>query len=82
MAAADTVTLKIPRALYQRLHAIIQGTGFRSVTEFAVYVLRDLASSEASAIPRKPAGRQRPAQLTAREVELVRERLRRLGYLD
>ena len=43
-APAD-VTLKIPRPLYEQLGQVIDGTGFRSVTEFAVYVLRDLVAS-------------------------------------
>ena len=34
------VTLKIPRPLYERLAHVIEGTGFRSVTEFCVFVLR------------------------------------------
>ena len=38
----DDVTLKIPRPLYERLRQVIEGTGFHSVTEFCVYVLRDL----------------------------------------
>ena len=42
----DTVTLKIPRPLYDRLQKVIEGTGFRSVTEFVLYVLRDLAGDE------------------------------------
>ena len=42
MAGGD-VTLKIPRPLYERLAKVIEGTGFRSVTEFAVYVLRRLS---------------------------------------
>jgi len=48
MRPSDQVTLKIPRALYNRLRGVIKGTGFRSVTEFAVYVLRDLASAHAT----------------------------------
>jgi len=40
------VTLKIPRPLYDRLQKVIEGTGFRSVTEFVLYVLRDLAGDE------------------------------------
>jgi Arc/MetJ-type ribon-helix-helix transcriptional regulator len=47
MAKVDTVTLKIPRPLYDRLQQVIEGTGFRSVTEFVLYVLRDLAGDEA-----------------------------------
>ena len=41
------VTLKIPRPLYERLKQVIEGSGFHSVTEFAVYVLRDLVSHHA-----------------------------------
>ena len=70
--AAD-VTLKIPRPLYEHLSRIIEGTGFRSVTEFAVYVLRDLASA------RDVSGE---APMSAHEVEAVRRRLRSLGYLE
>jgi hypothetical protein len=43
----DTVTLKIPRPLFDRLQKVIEGTGFRSVTEFVLYVLRDLVGDEA-----------------------------------
>ncbi len=46
MATVDTVTLKIPRPLYERLQEVTEGTGFRSVTEFVLYVLRDLAGAE------------------------------------
>jgi len=68
------VTLKIPRELYERLQQVIQGTGFGSVTEFVVYVLRDLAAVE------KPA--ETAEGLSHREVDLIRQRLRNLGYLD
>lgn len=47
MTKVETVTLKIPRPLYERLQVVIEGTGFRSVTEFVLYVLRDLAGDEA-----------------------------------
>ena len=65
------VTLKIPRPLYERLGQVIEGTGYRSVSEFVVHVLRDLVAE------RTPA----PRSLTVRKTEIVRERLRRLGYL-
>ena len=66
------VTLKIPRELYQRLGQMIEGTGFSSVTEFIVFVMRTLASS----------GEIRGEdKLTAEEVRTIRERLRKLGYL-
>jgi hypothetical protein len=66
------VTLKIPRPLYERLSQVIEGTGFHSVTEFCVFVLRDLVSE-----PSVP-----PDRLSRDEVELVRNRLRSLGYLE
>lgn len=69
------VTLKIPAELYERLAALIENTGFRSVTEFAIYVLRDVASG----------GKLEPSEapgLSHREVELVRQRLRALGYIE
>ena len=74
-----TVTLKIPRPLYERLQQLIDGTGFRSVTEFATYVLRDLAAHplERKGLARPEAGRP----LTKRELAAVRRRLRELGYL-
>ncbi len=68
------VTLKIPRELYENLSKLIEGTGFRSVTEFATYVLRDVAAG--GKLDRKPPG------LTEQEVEAIRQRLRALGYIQ
>jgi len=68
---AERVTLKIPRPLYEQLQQVIEGTGFSSVNEFVVYVLRDLVAAKG----------ERPAGLTPEEIELVRTRLRNLGYL-
>ncbi len=67
------VTIKIPRELYRRLSQMIAGTGFSSVNEFIVFVMRTLASSG------EIKGEDR---LTAEEVRSIRERLRRLGYLN
>lgn len=68
----DKVTIKIPRELYRRLRQMIAGTGFSSVNEFIVFVMRTLASSG------EIKGEDR---LTAEEVRSIRERLQRLGYL-
>lgn len=68
------VTLKIPGELYDTLAALIENTGFRSVTEFATYVLRDVAAG--GKLDRKPPG------LTEREVDAIRQRLRALGYIE
>jgi hypothetical protein len=73
---APDVTLKIPRPLYEQLGQVIEGTGFRSVTEFAVYVLRDLVASHGS----DSAGAA-VDQLSREELSAVRRRLEALGYL-
>ena len=78
------VTLKIPRPLYHQLKQVIQGSGFHSVTEFAVYVLRDLVSHHGHAgTPQKPetARVSEPEPLSADEIEAIRQRLSSLGYL-
>ncbi|QOJ14177.1 MAG: CopG family transcriptional regulator [Planctomycetia bacterium] len=68
------VTLKIPAELYAKLSEMIDGTGFRSVTEFAVYVLRDVAAG----------GKLEPKAQSIGQVELdaIRTRLRALGYIE
>ena len=68
----DKVTIKIPRELYEKLQGMIEGTGFSSVTEFIVFVMRSLASSGKI---------KEEDKLTEEEVKAVRERLRRLGYI-
>jgi len=67
----DKVTLKIPRPLYERIKKVIEGSGFSSVNEFVVYVLRDLIS--AKDIEKR--------ELSSEEIEAIRLRLKNLGYL-
>jgi len=70
--ASDKSTLKIPSLLYERLGQMIEGTGFGSVTELVVYVLRDLVSTHTLA---------ESAEYSAEELEKVKKRLESLGYL-
>jgi len=62
----DKVTLKIPRPLYEKLKMIIEGSGYNSVTDFVVFILRDLAASSGSG---------------ENEVESIKQKLKNLGYL-
>jgi len=66
------VTIKIPKPLYDNISEIIEGSGFNSVTEFIVYILRDLISSRV--IKKEPS-------LSKNEIEMVKKRLKSLGYL-
>jgi metal-responsive CopG/Arc/MetJ family transcriptional regulator len=68
----DKVTLKIPRPLYNRIKQVIEPSGFSSVNEFVVYILRDLVSQISSA---------ERGELTTGEVEAIRKRLKNIGYL-
>jgi hypothetical protein len=77
------VTLKIPRPLYDHLKQVIQDSGFHSVTEFVVYVMRDLVSyHERLQQLKSPAPTEDPTEpLSPDEIEAVRKRLQSLGYL-
>ena len=72
--SGNKVTLKIPAALYQNLTEFIDGTGFRSVTEFAVYVLREVAAGEK--IPKEL------PSFTRDEIRAIHQQLRALGYIE
>lgn len=66
----DRVTLKIPRPLYEKIKIVIEGSGFSSVNEFVVYILRDLLSVTGT-------GKK---DLSSQEVDAIRKRLENLGY--
>jgi Arc/MetJ-type ribon-helix-helix transcriptional regulator len=72
MSSEDKVTIKIPRRLYDHLRNIIEDSGFNSVTDFIVYVMRDIASTGT---------REGGDRLTSEEIEQIRRRLKNLGYL-
>jgi metal-responsive CopG/Arc/MetJ family transcriptional regulator len=67
----DRVTLKIPRPLYKKLQTVIEGSGFRSVNEFVVYVLRDLVALQHD---------EADKDLSKDEIEAIKQRLKNLGY--
>ena len=79
---SDKVTLKIPRQLYDKLKTIIDETGYSSVTEFVVYVLRDLVSSEEFAVKEEKMKKNEIAELTEDEIMAIKKRLRNLGYME
>ena len=68
------VTIKIPRPLYRKLQTLIEESSFSSVTDFIVYVLRDIISEKGI-----PADKD---ELTPEETKAIKQRLRNLGYLD
>ena len=69
----DKVTLKIPRPLYDRISGVIEGSGYNSVTDFVVYVLRDLMASRQV---------ESGYETEQSESQSVKQRLKALGYLE
>ena len=69
----DKVTIKIPRQLYHKVQQLIDESGFNSPTDFIVYVLRDVLSER---------GVVENDRLSPDELAAIKQKLRRLGYLD
>jgi metal-responsive CopG/Arc/MetJ family transcriptional regulator len=72
MSAQERVTIKIPKVLYNNIQNIIVDTGFSSVTDFIVYVLRDVIATRS---------KDTSVFLNKDEIESIRKRLKSLGYL-
>ena len=66
------VSIKIPRPLYNSLKGLISDSGFNSVNDFIVYILRDIAANTPT---------EKGNRLSQEEIETIKERLRNLGYL-
>ncbi len=64
-------TVSIPITLYRRLESMIRGTGFRSVSEYVTYLLREIVAMKEGGEP----------TLSPEEIEEIKRRLRALGYL-
>ena len=69
----NKVTIKIPRPLYNNLKLLIDDSGFNSVNDFIVYILRDIVSNSKT---------DTGDQLSKEEIETLKERLSNLGYLS
>lgn len=72
MNKENKVTIKIPRKLYENIQQVTKDSGFNSVTDFIVYCMRDVVS----------ASKDKPDQkLSSKEIDAVKQRLKKLGYL-
>jgi hypothetical protein len=69
---SEKSTIKIPKPLYESLKKQIKGTGFTSVTDFIIFVMRDIAASGTL---------RQNTTLTKKEIDQIRKRLKTLGYL-
>ena len=64
----DQIPINVPRELYEKIEEKISGTSYASVEEYVV-------SKLANEFPSEPV-------YTKEEEELIRERLRKLGYIE
>ncbi|MEZ0345651.1 MAG: hypothetical protein ABWK01_03795 [Infirmifilum sp.] len=74
MAPRKYTTVSIPETLFRRIERLIGGTGFKSVSEFVTFVLRQVVADI-------EAERLKSEGLTEEERKAILERLKRLGYL-
>jgi len=67
-------TVSIPTTLYRRIKELIKDTGFTSVSQFVIYVLREVISSMEEE-------KLKSVTLSEEEKKNIIERLKKLGYL-
>ena len=68
----NKASIKIPRPLYNSLKGLIYDSGFNSVNDFIVYILRDIVANTPT---------DTENHLRQEEIDTIKERLRNLGYL-
>ena len=67
-------TVSIPETLHKRLEKLIQKkTGFKSVSDYVTYVLREVVAMHET--------RETPEPFTSTDIEEIKTRLKALGYL-
>ncbi len=66
-------TVSIPTPLFERIRALIAGTGFTSVSQFVTYVLREFVSDMEK--------EKAQAAVSEEERREILERLKSLGYI-
>ena len=68
----QNVTVNIPKSLYNLLEERIEGTGFPSVTDFIIHVMKDIVASGKLT---------EDMSLKKNEIDEIRKRLKHLGYI-
>ena len=66
-------TISIPRPLYSRIQKLIEGKGFKSVSDYVTYVLREVVAMHEMESQEEP--------FTKEDLEEIKKRLRALGYI-
>ena len=79
---ANYTTVSIPGPLAEKIRRRMEGTGFNSISSYVTYILRQVLSSM-ERDERKPGNPGHGNDVfTEKEENIVKERLRALGYLE
>jgi len=73
MGQGKYTTVSIPRSLYNRIKKLVEETGFKSVSDYVTYVLREVVAMHESERYEEP--------FTEKDLEEIKKRLRALGYI-
>ena len=66
-------TVSIPTSLHERIKSLIEGSGFKSVSDYVTYVLREIVAMHESEKMIEPFSQE--------DVERIKQKLKSLGYL-
>lgn len=75
MSTNDITTVSIPSPLAEKLRKRIEGTGFKSLSSYVTYILRQVVSGIEMDEQKKEA-------FSEQDEQKVKDRLRGLGYLE
>lgn len=73
MSRRKYTSVSIPTPLFEKIRNRIEGSGFKSVSDYVTYVLREILAREKRA-PRRPFSKE--------DEERVLAKLRALGYIE
>ena len=74
MPGAKYTSVSIPVPLHEKVKGLIAGTGFKSVGDYVTFVLRELVAETG----KDGTGRA----FSRKNKEALKEKLRKLGYID
>jgi Arc/MetJ-type ribon-helix-helix transcriptional regulator len=67
-------TVSIPKTLHEKIEKLVEGkTGFKSVSDYVTYVLREVVAMHET--------KEVPDPFSAQDIEEIKARLKALGYL-
>jgi len=66
-----SIEVLIPKSVFEKIKEKIKGTDFSSVSDYVIYVLKEILSEE-----------EEEETVSEEEEEKIKERLRALGYIE